>query len=246
MLQRLWKIVLEIVRPKSYAGLLGCITFLAAGYALIGDPEIANIFTTIFGLLALMIASRATSPNPKVFRFNVIFAIVIIALFVVAIYLKLPLIHSNFARITAIACMLIFIANVTIMMLKDIFSSPVTVNKICGAVCVYLLIGAIFEQLHTLTYCLDHNSYTFAYGADRKQADLQLDVRAVFMYYSFTTLTTLGYGDITPLSRAARMLSWMEAVVGQFYLSILVARLVGLYIADEIAKQITSENDLEI
>jgi hypothetical protein len=51
-----------------------------------------------------------------------------------------------------------------------------------------------------------------------------------FLYYSFVTLTTLGYGDITPASSPARSLSTLEAVTGQLYIAILVARLVGLHI----------------
>ena len=51
-----------------------------------------------------------------------------------------------------------------------------------------------------------------------------------YVYFSFVTLTTLGYGDITPLTPVAQTLAWLEAVVGQLYLAILVARLVGLHI----------------
>ena len=49
-------------------------------------------------------------------------------------------------------------------------------------------------------------------------------------YYSLVTLTTVGYGDVTPTTPAARTLSWLEAVTGQFYLAVLVAGLVGLHI----------------
>ena len=50
------------------------------------------------------------------------------------------------------------------------------------------------------------------------------------LYYSFVTLTTLGYGDITPVSASARMLSVVEAIIGQLYIAVLVARMVGLNI----------------
>jgi voltage-gated potassium channel len=52
-----------------------------------------------------------------------------------------------------------------------------------------------------------------------------------FSYYSFVTLTTLGYGDITPLTPVARSLSLLEAITGQLYIAILIARLVGIHIA---------------
>jgi len=56
---------------------------------------------------------------------------------------------------------------------------------------------------------------------------------ATAIYFSFVTLTTLGYGDITPVSMPARMLTTAEALIGQLYLVILVARLVGLHISTE-------------
>jgi hypothetical protein len=54
-----------------------------------------------------------------------------------------------------------------------------------------------------------------------------------FIYYSFVTMSTLGYGDITPISNSARSLSLLEAVVGQLYIAVLIARLVGMHIAQE-------------
>ena len=55
-------------------------------------------------------------------------------------------------------------------------------------------------------------------------------------YYSFVTMTTLGYGDIVPVSSAARGLATLQAVVGQLYLAVLVARLVGLYVAESASR----------
>ena len=55
----------------------------------------------------------------------------------------------------------------------------------------------------------------------------------LFVYYSFCTMTTLGYGDVIPISRIARSISWLEALSGQLYLAILVSRLVGLHIAEK-------------
>jgi hypothetical protein len=57
-----------------------------------------------------------------------------------------------------------------------------------------------------------------------------------FLYLSFVTLTTLGYGDLTPLSRVAQMLTSAEAVFGQLFLAIFIARLVGLYAARRLSE----------
>lgn len=70
-------------------------------------------------------------------------------------------------------------------------------------------------------------------GTDREWMELADAASGTMMYYSFVTLTTLGYGDTYPTSDAARILAMLEATLGQLYLVILVARLVGLYTAQE-------------
>jgi hypothetical protein len=60
---------------------------------------------------------------------------------------------------------------------------------------------------------------------------------ASLFYFSFTTLTTLGYGDITPAGKFAQVLANMEAIAGQVYLAIFIARLVGLHIAQELKRE---------
>ncbi len=57
------------------------------------------------------------------------------------------------------------------------------------------------------------------------------------LYFSFSTLTTLGYGDIVPVSPLARMLTSVEAITGQLYLTVLVARLVGLHITESLSQR---------
>ena len=62
-----------------------------------------------------------------------------------------------------------------------------------------------------------------------------------FMYYSFVTLTTLGYGDITPLTQTTRSLAILEAITGVFYTTVLVARLVGVYLVQFTRRQTGKE-----
>ena len=92
--------------------------------------------------------------------------------------------------------------------------------KIDAAVCVYLLIGVIWQDLYILTQQFIPGSF--------EEASL---TSGDFLYFSFITLSTLGYGDITPLNGPAQALAYTEAILGQLYLTILVARLVGLYIS---------------
>jgi len=169
-----------------------------------------------------------------------------VIMFALALFLPVHPFDTWYFREASILCAMLFVVITVVMILKDIFSSPVNGNKICGAICVFLLIAVTFEMCHTMVFFFDPNAYHLATKFDADPQSIQLDTRGVFMYFSFCTLTTLGYGDITPVSRIARTLCWMEAVIGQFYLAILVARLVGLYLAAEMVKSRPSRVDEEL
>ena len=89
---------------------------------------------------------------------------------------------------------------------------------------VYFLIGFLWSFLYIVVTISDPGSISFP--------DSELIPGEIF-YFSFVTLTTLGYGDITPESMMARNLTIIEATIGQIYLTVLVARLVGLHISEE-------------
>ncbi len=96
------------------------------------------------------------------------------------------------------------------------------VDAICGAIAVYLLTGVVWAVCYGVIEALAPGSFRLA-DADAGMVWNQL------LYYSLVTLTTLGYGDITPLTAAARIWSALEAVTGTLYLAVLIARLVSLY-----------------
>ena len=104
-------------------------------------------------------------------------------------------------------------------------TSPVTRDKIHGAVSVYLLMGVVWASCYSLVHTLQPG----AFFVDELHSPDGVLAFADFVYFSFVTLTTLGYGEITPVSPQARSLAMMEAVSGVLYIAVLVARLVGLY-----------------
>lgn len=95
---------------------------------------------------------------------------------------------------------------------------PVTVHHIVGAVAVYLLLGLGFGEAARLVDALAPGAYSVA-GTGDNRIDLY--------YFSFVTLTTMGYGDILPVLPLARALAVLEALIGQLYPAILIARLVS-------------------
>ncbi len=106
-----------------------------------------------------------------------------------------------------------------------LFTGPIDGNKIVGAICIYLLIGLVW----TLSYLFVAQAIPGAFNG-LEQA-VWYDNFADVAYYSFVTLTTLGYGDISPVIPIARFLVYMEAIVGVFYMAILVASLIGIRIS---------------
>jgi len=106
-----------------------------------------------------------------------------------------------------------------VVLLRTFSEGPVTIHRIQGAVVVYLLIGLIFASLYHSIYLLNgEEAFKGLDSADRKE----------FMYFSLTTLTTVGYGDISAAIAGGRSLSNLEALVGQLYPAILIARLVSM------------------
>ncbi|NIS50673.1 MAG: two pore domain potassium channel family protein, partial [Phycisphaerae bacterium] len=122
-------------------------------------------------------------------------------------------------------CGLVVFAFAVISILTFIFSQQVVTRQtISAAVAVYLLIALMW----TFIYRLIENLYpeSFAVAHDKLQ-----DAENIYLYFSLVTITTLGYGDITPVGRQALSLSVLEAITGQIYLVVVVAWFVGMYVS---------------
>lgn len=126
--------------------------------------------------------------------------------------------------------MIIFFAYTVVIILSHIFrEKEVTADLIMGAVCVYFFLGLMWGLVFSLLESLQPGSFQFGQGETVELSN--------FMYYSFVTQTTLGYGDITPITTPARSFSLLEAVIGQLYVAVLIARLVGVHITQSSEKR---------
>jgi voltage-gated potassium channel Kch len=100
-------------------------------------------------------------------------------------------------------------------------AATATLNKLVGAVCIFLLLALCWAILYQFLYVLNPDAFS-GIASTPGQIDFPR-----FVYFSLVTLTTLGYGDIAPATPLAGILASLEAVVGAFYIAILVAALVG-------------------
>jgi hypothetical protein len=114
----------------------------------------------------------------------------------------------------------------TVLVLMQVFrDGPITGYRIQGAIAVYLLLGLVWMSAYELLYRMVPGAFRFAEGDTGSLVNIH-----GLAYYSFVTLTTVGYGDITPVHPIARSLAMGEALCGQLYPAILIARLVSLEI----------------
>jgi hypothetical protein len=128
--------------------------------------------------------------------------------------------------------LLILIYTTCTILMAIIRQSQVTLETLKAAVCVYLLIGLLWVYIYALIDLAQPGSFLIRRHDDGPNFAHLLVSRSFpeLLYFSYSTLTTLGFGDILPLSGLARTLSYLESIVGQFYLTVLIARLVGMHI----------------
>jgi hypothetical protein len=176
-----------------------------------------GLLTDIFSSLVLLSGAYAFSDQRKAFFVALVIAVPALLLQVVSFFL--PSEPINIVKRIVYA---LFLAYILIIILSHIFRErEVTEDLITGAVCAYLLIGMLWTFVFYFLELAKEGSFAHARA-------FQDDV-GPFLYYSFVTLTTLGYGDIVPLTSPARSLAVLEAVTGQLYLAVTIARLVGVH-----------------
>ena len=135
------------------------------------------------------------------------------------------LLHDHSVHIVSAAAAVLFFAALAWLMMARVFrGGGINIFRIYGAIAVYLIIGILCAELFILIYLLEPVSFYFDPATQCGEPPI-----SELIYFSFSTLTTLGLGDIVPVHAMARSLATLEALVGQLYPAVLLARLVTLY-----------------
>ncbi|HEY6153524.1 MAG TPA: potassium channel family protein [Candidatus Udaeobacter sp.] len=137
-------------------------------------------------------------------------------------YFRPDLIHAA----VFLVCALLLLAFVIGHVLQFVLRAPVvTVEVLCASIAAYLMLGLMWTVAYWLVdQVTPGGAFSFNTGGSTQSMGGFNGI-----YFSFITLSTVGYGDITPLSRAARWLAAIEAMTGLLYVAVLIARLVSLY-----------------
>jgi len=110
-------------------------------------------------------------------------------------------------------------------------AGPIDSNRLFGAISIYPLLGLIWSLVYVGIVEVDPDAFNGA------EAGPWLEIIPDFIYFSFVSLTTLGYGDISPATPISRFVVYLEAITGQLYLAIMIAGLVGIGISDRVVKR---------
>jgi len=169
-------------------------------------------------IATIMIAALGQKGHYNRMVINIVFVLVML-LFIVA-GAMLDMAGFSYAHLLLL---LGFFTWMTWLLLRQVlFTGAVDGNRIVGAICIYMLLALIWAMLYLLIAEALPGSFNGLPQAP------WLENFSAATYFSFVTITTLGYGDISPVLPLARFLVIMEAIVGVFYMAIVVASLIGV------------------
>lgn len=154
--------------------------------------------------------------------------------FVIVILMLGSVIAHHALLFLQLVVQIIFLLNVLRIVVSSVFSEGnVSRDVLCGAICIYLLTGVIGGLIFVLIELVAPGSFRIVElgGMAPPMQDSLIHDPGWLLYFSFVTLTTVGYGDVLPNSAAARSLAVLVAVVGQVLLVVQIARLVGMHVA---------------
>jgi multisubunit Na+/H+ antiporter MnhF subunit len=192
---------------------------------------IATLMVVFLLATVLIAAALAVSDDQRHSRLTLALAGTCLILTMLA-----QLTESSSLRIAQELLTIGFLIHVIRLIVRRLFRQKlVDYDTIAASLCGYILIGVTFAVVFSLVMDIDDSALSMAQSGPSSKLAIHFGDQhtATAIYFSFVTLTTLGYGDITPVSMPARMLTTAEALIGQLYLVTLVARLVGLHISTE-------------
>ncbi len=179
-------------------------------------------FLMAIGFLMVIILAIRTFPVSS--KIRKVFRGLILGVFILN-SLDLLIVHPIVSQYLNKSSTLVYILFLTLalLFLNRHFFCMKTVDQdiLLAGISLYLLIGILWYLIYRMIYLYDPQAFTFP--------DRNVDTMTQLLYFSFTTLTTLGYGDITPASRLAMGMANIEGIIGQLYPAIFLARLVSLY-----------------
>ena len=176
-----------------------------------------DIFSVVTVLMLLL---SIKSLNSEKTWMSTVYAMIVV--FVILTVLGKVFDHQINVYLTLLILLLFFIGSFSVAAKQVLLVGDIDGNKIIGSLSLYMLLGLIWAVIYLLLLVMDPTAFSGVEVANWKENFSRV------AYYSFVTLTTLGYGDILPTNHIAEFFVYMEAIVGVFYMAIIVSSLISL------------------
>ena len=209
----IYDIVLHSVREYKMFNFMCSLLILLILSAVLQNYEYAYIVINILSIIVILSGVYAASANKRDIY--------------ILLILGLPWFLSDWIYLKSTNTVFLgffFFLYVTLTIFEMILKSKeITPNTLYGAVNVYLLLGLLWASIYGLINHLAPGSIFQGSGVTGEMTSSDI------IYFSYTTLTSLGYGDISTVTPSGRIMSVLEAVIGQLFIAFMVARLIGIY-----------------
>jgi hypothetical protein len=184
-------------------------------------PGFTGMLLTVTLLIAVM--SMSTSKRFRAVAWSLVAAKIILA----GLILIYP---STAAHLVEGLIVLVFFVVATVFSFQRVLDGEfVDMNRIAGAISIYMLIGLIWASMYFFLHIVNPEAFEGLKETGPSQIAQMNNAYMDLLYFSYVTLSTLGYGDVTPLSRAAQSFAYLESICGVMYIAVLVSALVGSY-----------------
>jgi len=224
--------MIDLARPaRKNLTLLAIVIALMVVQPIVGHQSLGGAVFCDVAILALLLYVFFIVFEKRWHR-RIAFALILPAVVSnLAHYLLPPSAHVE-SSVTFHVSVVVFLGFAVVVILGGIFRKRVIGgDDVVGALCGYLLGALVWANLYALAYLLWPETFIVKTEIAWRLTHWHAR-RALFDYLSFTTLTGLGYSDITPGGAPVYSLTWLEVIFGQFYMAVVVAQLVGLKLAE--------------
>ncbi|MDD5669194.1 MAG: ion channel [Candidatus Omnitrophica bacterium] len=206
------------MKNKYYHLLALLISFFFIAPFISGQVVHFPIFSLVF-LLGIMFTLRALEVKRSIFLFIVLIGVLGLISDLFFNYFSPMYFKQNYQWGSILIYANFLLVSIVLLISKMFSVSKVTSDTIAGGISVYLLFGFLWTAFYYAIYIFDRRAFNFS---------SQFSEYSLF-YFSFSTITTLGYGDIYPVNKLAMSISNLEVITGQMYVAIFISRLVGLH-----------------
>lgn len=215
------RLVSRLKQTGRATWLLLAVILLLFLYPLIDDSLVWKAVLGLLNSAILVTGAVAASGSRRTVGLAVAFALPALGL-QWALIIRHDPIFGLFESLTMALFYIFAIAHILAYVLRP---GPVTGNKLHGAIVAYIMLGLLWSFVYTLIEFIVPGSFDYMGRSDLSQSLHWLN----FVFFSFVTLTTTGYGDMVPMTAPAQSAAVLEQLAGTFFVAILIARLAGLY-----------------